>query len=106
MLNSSFDAIVPMLCVTAGALVVMLAEAWRNRDERMPLGVLGIIALVFAGVAMGLLWDRNTTGFNVIVADNFGLFVSIVLVIVGILSIVTASPPASTTRSCSSPSPA
>ena len=91
MLKSSFDAIVPMLCVTAGALVVMLAEAWRNRDERMPLGVLGIIALVFAGVAMGLLWDRNTTGFNVIVADNFGLFVSIVLVIVGILTILFSS---------------
>jgi NADH-quinone oxidoreductase subunit N len=91
MLNSSFDAIVPMLCVTAGALVVMLAEAWRGREERMPLGVLGIIALVFSGAAMALLWNRNTTSFNVIVADNFGLFVSMVLIVVGILTILFSS---------------
>ena len=91
MLNSSFDAIVPMLCITAGALVVMLAEAWRAKGERMPLGVLGIIALVFSGAALMLLWDRNATSFNVIVADNFGIFVSLVLVIVGVLTILFSS---------------
>ncbi len=91
MLNSSFDAIVPMLCIVAGALVVMLAESWRSRGERMPLGVLGIIALVFAGVALMLLFDRNTTSFGVIVADNFGIFVSLVLVVVGILTILFSS---------------
>ena len=91
MLNSSFDAIVPMLCITAGALVVMLAEAWREKGERMPVGVLGIIALVFSGAALMLLWDRNATSFNVIVADNFGIFVSLVLVIVGVLTILFSS---------------
>ena len=91
MLNSSFDAIVPMLCIVAGALVVMLAEAWRNRGEQMPLGVLGIIALVFSGAALILLFDRNATSFGVIVADNFGIFVSLVLVIVGILTILFSS---------------
>jgi len=91
MLNSSFDAIVPMLCIVAGALVVMLAEAWRNRGEQMPLGVLGIIALVFSGAALILLFDRNATSFGVIVADNFGIFVSLVLVVVGILTILFSS---------------
>jgi NADH-quinone oxidoreductase subunit N len=91
MLNSSFDAIVPMLCIVAGALVVMLAEAWRNRGEQMPLGVLGIIALMFSGAALILLFDRNATSFGVIVADNFGIFVSLVLVIVGILTILFSS---------------
>src|SRR5918992_1087666 len=91
MLNSSFDAIVPMLCIVAGALVVMLAEAWRGRGERMPLGVLGIIALVFSAAALLLLFDRHTTSFGVIVADNFGIFVSLVLVIVGVLTILFSS---------------
>jgi len=91
MLNSSFDAVVPLLCLTAGALVIMLAESWRDENERMPLGILGVIALVFAGAAMVLLWDRNAASFNVVVADNFGLFISLVLVVVGILTITFSS---------------
>ncbi len=91
MLHSSFDAIVPMLCVTAGALVVMLAEAWRETDERMPLGVLGTIALVSSAAGLRLLWNRNTASFNVIVADNFGIFVSLILVAVGLLTILFSS---------------
>src|SRR5918996_4701890 len=91
MLNSAFDAIVPMLCVTAGALVVMLAEAWREPDERMPLGIWGIISLGGAAIGLMFLWDRNATSFNVIVADNFGIFVSLILAVVGILTILFSS---------------
>jgi NADH-quinone oxidoreductase subunit N len=94
MLNSSFDAIVPMLCVLAGALVVMLAEAWRERDERMPLGVWGIISLGGAGIALMFLWDRNASSFEglpVIVADNFGIFVSLIIIVAGILTILFSS---------------
>jgi NADH-quinone oxidoreductase subunit N len=95
MLNSSFDAIVPMLCVTAGALVVMLAEAWRERDERMPLGIWGIISLGGAAIGLMFLWDRNATSLHkdvpVIVADNFGIFVSLILAVVGILTILFSS---------------
>ncbi len=91
MFNSSFDAIVPMLCVTLAALAAMGAEAFRARDEKMPIGGLGIIGLVGAGIATALLWNRNTASFGVIVADNFGLFVTMVLVIVGILTIMFSS---------------
>lgn len=91
MLTSTFDAIVPMLCVTAGALVVMLAEAWREPDERMPLGIWGIIALGGAAVGLMFLWDRNATSFDVIVADNFGIFVSLILIGVGVLTILFSS---------------
>jgi NADH-quinone oxidoreductase subunit N len=91
MLTSAFDAIVPMLCMTAGALVIMLAEAWRDRDEKMPLGVLGMIALISSAVALCFLWNRNASSFNVVVADNFGIFVSLVLVIVGVLTILFSS---------------
>ena len=90
--NSSFDAVVPMLCVTLAALAAMGAEAFRARDEKMPIGGLGIIGLVGAGIAAALLWNRNTASFGVIVADNFGLFVTMVLVVVGILTIMFSSP--------------
>src|ERR1044071_8375725 len=90
--NSSLDAIVPMLCVTLAALAVMGAEAFRGRDENMPLGGLGIVGFMGAAISSGLLWNRNSASFGVIVADNFGLFVTLVLVIVGILPIMFSSP--------------
>jgi NADH-quinone oxidoreductase subunit N len=92
MFDSSFDAIVPMLCVTLAALAVMGAEAFRSRGESMPLGGLGIVGLVGAAVSSILLWNRNAASFGVIVADNFALFVTLTLVIVGILTIMFSSP--------------
>jgi NADH-quinone oxidoreductase subunit N len=92
MFNSSFDAIVPMLCVTLAALAVMGAEAFRAKGESLPLGGLGIVGLVGAGISATLLWNRNAASFGVVVADNFGLFVTLVLVIVGVLTIMFSSP--------------
>jgi NADH-quinone oxidoreductase subunit N len=91
MFNIQIDAIVPMLCVTLAALASMGAEAFRRPGDRMPIGVLGVIGLLFGGLAAVLLWDRNVEGFGVIAADNFGLFVTIVLVIVGVLTIMFSS---------------
>jgi NADH-quinone oxidoreductase subunit N len=88
---SSLDAIVPLLCVTLAALAAMGAEAFRDRGERMPIGGLGLVGLAGAGVSSVLLWNRNTASFGVVVADNFGLFVTLVLVVVGVLTILFSS---------------
>ncbi|MBI2827785.1 MAG: NADH-quinone oxidoreductase subunit N [Acidobacteria bacterium] len=92
MFDSSLDAVVPMLCVALAALAVTGAEAFRAHDENMPVGGLGIVGLTGAAVSSVLLWNRNATSFGVIVADNFGLFVTVVLVIVGVLTIMFSSP--------------
>lgn len=91
MISSSFDAIIPMLCVALAGLVVLLAEAFRERSEKMPIGGLAIIGLVGAGAASILLWNRNATSFGVVTADNFSLFVNLVLVAVGILTVIFSS---------------
>ncbi|MBI3047460.1 MAG: NADH-quinone oxidoreductase subunit N [Acidobacteria bacterium] len=91
-MTESFTAIVPMLCVTVAALAVMGAEAFRARGEDLPLGGLGIVGLVGAAAASVLLWNRNAVSFGVIVADNFGLFVTMVLLLVGVLTIMFSSP--------------
>jgi NADH-quinone oxidoreductase subunit N len=88
----SFNAIVPMACVTAAALAAMTAEAFRDPGERMPIGPLGAIGLVGAGIAAGVLWDHNASSFGVVVADNFGLFVTGILILLGLLSLAISEP--------------
>jgi NADH-quinone oxidoreductase subunit N len=91
MLSNAFDAVIPVICVTLAGLVVMLAEAFRGRGERMPLGGLAVIGLVGAGAASVLLWGRNTSSFGVMTADNFALFVNLVIVVVGIFTVLFSS---------------
>jgi NADH-quinone oxidoreductase subunit N len=88
----SFSAVVPMACVTAAAIAAMVAEAFRSPGERTPIAPLGAIGLIGAGTAAILLWNTNATSFNVVTADNFGLFITLVLVVVGLLSLALSAP--------------
>jgi len=87
---SDLAAIIPMLIVTLSAIAAMLAEAFREPGERIPTG-LGLIGLVGAILASVFLWDRQATAFGVVLADNFALFVNIVLCVVGILTILLSA---------------
>jgi NADH-quinone oxidoreductase subunit N len=78
----------PLLLVTLTAVATLVAESFRRTNERMPIGGLGIIGLTGSAVAAALLWNRNAVGFGVIQADNFALFVSIVLAGIGLLTIL------------------
>ena len=89
---SSLHAIVPMACVTAAAIAAMTAEAFRAPGERMPIGPLGVIGLVGAAIASLALWNHNASSFGVVSADNFGLFVTGILIVVGLLSLAFSGP--------------
>jgi NADH-quinone oxidoreductase subunit N len=91
-MSSSLNAIVPMACVTAAALAAMVAEAFREPGERMPIAGLGVVGLLGAGIAAILLWNDNVISFGVVAADHFGLFVTLVIVIVGLLSLAISGP--------------
>src|SRR5437762_4649058 len=84
---SGYAAVVPVVCVWLGGVASMLAEAFREPDERMPIAGLGIIGVVASMMASVLLWDHSAESYGVIVADNFGLFVTLVLGAVGLLTI-------------------
>ena len=88
MIGGQFDAVIPMLCVGLAGLVILLAESFRGRNEKMPIGGLAIIGLVGASAASMLLWDSNAESFGAVTADNFALFVNLVLVVIGILTVV------------------
>jgi len=91
MISGQFDAVIPMLCVGLAGLVVLLAEAFRGKNEKMPIGGLAIIGLLGAGVASILLWNSNAESFGAVSADNFGLFVNLVIVVVGLLTVMFAA---------------
>lgn len=89
---ASLHAIVPMVCVVASAIAAMTAEAFRDPAERMPIAPLGVIGLAGAGIVVVALWNRNASSFGVVSADNFGLFVTGILVVVGVLSLAISGP--------------
>jgi NADH-quinone oxidoreductase subunit N len=85
---NSFAATIPILIVVLSAIAAMLAEAIRHPGERMYIAGFGLIGLVGALVASCFLWDTDAISFGVVRADNFALFINIVLCIVGILTMV------------------
>src|SRR4029077_3923569 len=89
---ASLNAIVPMACVAAAGIAAMIAEAFTAPGERMPIAPLGMIGLTGAALAVAALWGHNATSFGVVAADNFGLFVTAILVVVGVLSLAISAP--------------
>ena len=85
---SKYAALIPIAIVALSAIAAMLAEAFRQRDERMPIYGLGLIGLGGAAVASGVLWNSDAKSLEVIRSDNFALFINIVLCIVGILTML------------------
>jgi NADH-quinone oxidoreductase subunit N len=84
---SDLAAVIPILIVTLSAVAAMVAEAFREPGERIPSG-LGLIGLAGAILASVFLWGRQAEAFDVVRADNFALFVNVVLGIIGILTIL------------------
>lgn len=89
---ASVTAIVPILCVVGAAIAAMLAEAFRDPGERLPIAGLGLVGLAGAGISAVLLWGRHATGFGVVSADAFGLFFVLTLVAIGVMTMLLSPP--------------
>jgi len=85
---NSFAATIPMLIVVLSAIAAMMAEAIRHPGERMYIAGFGLIGLVGALVASCFLWNTDAVSFGVVRADNFALFINIILCIIGIITMV------------------
>ncbi len=90
-MTAPYAAVIPIVIVGLSAVAAMLAEAFRQRDERMPIAGLGLIGLAGAAIASVSLWDINAKSFEVIRSDNFALFINLVLCIVGILTMLLSN---------------
>ena len=85
---SDFTAIIPMVIVVLAGCAAMMAEAFRQPGERMPIAGFGLIGLGGAALASVLLWGDDARSFGVVRADNFALFINIILCIVGVLTML------------------
>jgi NADH-quinone oxidoreductase subunit N len=85
---TEYAAIIPLLIVALTGASAMLAEAFRQPGENMPIAGLGLIGLAGAAIASVFLWDTDRSSFGVIRADNFSLFINITLCIIGVLTML------------------
>jgi hypothetical protein len=62
---AELQAVIPIFIVVATALITLAVEAFRGKDERLPLGILGLIGLGGAAAASVMLWGHNRISFGV-----------------------------------------
>jgi NADH-quinone oxidoreductase subunit N len=87
----NLSILAPALIVTLTALLVLLGELLTAADQKRWLGFLSLVGLLIAAGATIGLWGANTAAFSqMIVADNFGLFLTLVILIGAALSILLA----------------
>jgi len=87
----NFRVIAPALIVALTALIVLLAELVTPAPRKRWLGVLGLIGLLIAAGATVGLWGAPASAFGgMVVADNFGLFLTLVILLGAALSILLA----------------
>src|SRR6186713_1618399 len=89
--QADLTAVTPVLIVVLAGCAVLLAEAIRKKGDSVPAGLLGIIGLAGAAITTVMQWGKHAVGFGVILADDFALFVNLVLCGVGILTILLSS---------------
>jgi NADH-quinone oxidoreductase subunit N len=72
--------ILPALIVSISAILVLLAELVTPRERKRWLGIASIGGLLFASFAAVSLWGSSSAAFReMIVADNFGLFLTLTI---------------------------
>jgi NADH-quinone oxidoreductase subunit N len=81
--------ITPALVVAISAMVVLLGELVTPVPRKRWLGYISLLGLIVAsGAAIGL-WGASTTAFRgMVIADNFGLFLTLTILVGAALSIL------------------
>jgi len=79
---SVFPALGPLLAVTAGALLVFLADAFFKRERKDHLAYLSLAALLVTGWLAVRLWGRDAEAFGGMLRfDDAGVFLTFLLLV-------------------------
>ena len=85
----SWIAILPLLIVTATAVLTLLADLWMEGPDREALGWIGLVGLLVAAVAAITLWNKHLSTFsNAVIIDRYGLFFTLLFCVASGLTLL------------------
>lgn len=87
--NIDFLPLAPVLITAITLLLVMMNDVAVSAEGKKWLALIALVGLLAAGYSAFRLWGRDTNAFNgSILADNFALFLSVVVLLSGVLAIL------------------
>ena len=89
-LGINYHAILPETITASVAVLIMMIDALARKIERRVAGVISLLGLVAAAVAVVSLWGQNgeTSFKGMVVTDDFRLFFSMIFLIVTFLTVL------------------
>jgi NADH-quinone oxidoreductase subunit N len=85
----SWVAILPLLIVTATAVLTLIADLWMEGPDREALGWIGLLGLLVAAVTVIPLWNTHLSTFsNAVVIDRYGLFFTLLFCVASGLTLL------------------
>ncbi len=88
-LDLNLRVIAPALLVSITAILVLIAELVSVDERKRWLGFLSLVGLGTAAAAAISMWGANASAFQgMVVADNFGLFLTLVILVGAAVSIL------------------
>jgi NADH-quinone oxidoreductase subunit N len=85
----SFRALAPLIAVVAGALAVLLAEAFLRRTGREPLAYVAALALLAAGAFTVRSWNLDLSYFGGrLILDRFALLLMALFIVLGLVVVL------------------
>lgn len=86
---TSFLALAPLLAVVAGAMCVLLLEAFLARENRDYLGFISLLSLLSSGLFLAWSWGRDLRFFRgSLVFDRFAVLLCLVFAVAGLFLIL------------------
>jgi len=85
----TFQALAPLIAVVAGALSVLLAEAFLRRTGREPLAYVAALALLAAGAFTVRSWNLDLSYFGGrLILDRFALLLMALFIVLGLVVVL------------------
>jgi NADH-quinone oxidoreductase subunit N len=83
-MTNGFPALFPLLAIAAGALAVVLLEAFLKRSGKAYLGYVSLFFLIASGLFLSLAWGRGLSYFGGSLAlDRMAVLLGLVIVVAG-----------------------
>jgi NADH-quinone oxidoreductase subunit N len=89
-LGINYHAILPETITASVAVLIMMIDAMAPQLERRVAGIVALVGLIGAGVAVASLWggDGETSFKGMIIADNFRLSFAVIFLVVTFLTVL------------------